>query len=207
MIPSPCIPQIIHLFFFLMIRRPPRSTLFPYTTLFRSDVAAVEFRDEPRDVEAQAEVRLRARSLAASLAAHRDHRLEQLSAHFFGQRRPLVLDAELEHAVRGRKRDPDRLASLAGGCEIHRVRDELVEQLRRQIGRSLYPGFFLRKGEIEGLMRISEPVALHAARDHGGGGEALALERSEALLKARRLAHAREYRPQALQAFFRAVDV
>src|SRR2546429_1631053 len=25
-----------HLFFFLMIRRPPRSTLFPYTTLFRS---------------------------------------------------------------------------------------------------------------------------------------------------------------------------
>src|SRR5256885_14295614 len=28
-------------FFFLMIRRPPRSTLFPYTTLFRSqDLAA-----------------------------------------------------------------------------------------------------------------------------------------------------------------------
>src|SRR5258707_1509240 len=26
-------------FFFLMIRRPPRSTLFPYTTLFRSEVA------------------------------------------------------------------------------------------------------------------------------------------------------------------------
>src|SRR5260221_7478926 len=26
----------IHYFFFLMIRRPPRSTLFPYTTLFRS---------------------------------------------------------------------------------------------------------------------------------------------------------------------------
>src|SRR2546427_7076965 len=26
------------LFFFLMIRRPPRSTLFPYTTLFRSPV-------------------------------------------------------------------------------------------------------------------------------------------------------------------------
>src|SRR5256885_17255748 len=25
-------------FFFLMIRRPPRSTLFPYTTLFRSKV-------------------------------------------------------------------------------------------------------------------------------------------------------------------------
>src|SRR2546430_5795275 len=29
-------------FFFLMIRRPPRSTLFPYTTLFRSEQACPE---------------------------------------------------------------------------------------------------------------------------------------------------------------------
>src|SRR5438034_3238424 len=29
-------PLYCHFFFFLMIRRPPRSTLFPYTTLFRS---------------------------------------------------------------------------------------------------------------------------------------------------------------------------
>src|SRR2546429_5951070 len=28
--------SIDYLYFFLMIRRPPRSTLFPYTTLFRS---------------------------------------------------------------------------------------------------------------------------------------------------------------------------
>src|SRR5947199_10860453 len=28
--------RIFSFFFFLMIRRPPRSTLFPYTTLFRS---------------------------------------------------------------------------------------------------------------------------------------------------------------------------
>src|SRR2546427_9100589 len=33
-------PVIFLLFFFLMIRRPPRSTLFPYTTLFRSEIAA-----------------------------------------------------------------------------------------------------------------------------------------------------------------------
>src|SRR2546426_12513207 len=35
-----CLPEhcasLFLLFFFLMIRRPPRSTLFPYTTLFRS---------------------------------------------------------------------------------------------------------------------------------------------------------------------------
>src|SRR6476620_12162093 len=30
------ITSLFVVFFFLMIRRPPRSTLFPYTTLFRS---------------------------------------------------------------------------------------------------------------------------------------------------------------------------
>src|SRR5215217_7561491 len=32
--------SFIWFFFFLMIRRPPRSTLFPYTTLFRSQRVA-----------------------------------------------------------------------------------------------------------------------------------------------------------------------
>src|SRR5438105_6374989 len=31
--------SLVFIFFFLMIRRPPRSTLFPYTTLFRSEGA------------------------------------------------------------------------------------------------------------------------------------------------------------------------
>src|SRR3712207_9524914 len=31
---------VLLVFFFLMIRRPPRSTLFPYTTLFRSVFSA-----------------------------------------------------------------------------------------------------------------------------------------------------------------------
>src|ERR1051325_1683252 len=40
--------------FFLMIRRPPRSTLFPYTTLFRSVlVEVVEARVRDRVVEAR----------------------------------------------------------------------------------------------------------------------------------------------------------
>src|SRR6476660_10248587 len=38
----------LSLFFFLMIRRPPRSTLFPYTTLFRSAL-----RDLGRDVRVE----------------------------------------------------------------------------------------------------------------------------------------------------------
>src|SRR2546422_7769855 len=35
----PLLSVFILFFFFLMIRRPPRSTLFPYTTLFRSEPA------------------------------------------------------------------------------------------------------------------------------------------------------------------------
>src|SRR3712207_7785525 len=37
------------LFFFLMIRRPPRSTLFPYTTLFRSrQHSRLPWKESPR---------------------------------------------------------------------------------------------------------------------------------------------------------------
>src|SRR6266496_6071684 len=35
-LPCSMLVCLLFLFFFLMIRRPPRSTLFPYTTLFRS---------------------------------------------------------------------------------------------------------------------------------------------------------------------------
>src|SRR5438874_10528051 len=40
-------PRLTRIFFFIMLRRPPRSTLFPYTTLFRSDLVStgVQFRD------------------------------------------------------------------------------------------------------------------------------------------------------------------
>src|SRR5260221_10324379 len=39
-----------------MIRRPPRSTLFPYTTLFRSTGDRVVDQDDPDDAEAQRRV-------------------------------------------------------------------------------------------------------------------------------------------------------
>src|SRR3989337_2509982 len=39
-------PLMTPCFFFLMIRRPPRSTLFPYTTLFRSTPVTVASRKQ-----------------------------------------------------------------------------------------------------------------------------------------------------------------
>src|SRR3712207_9467298 len=43
------------IFFFLMIRRPPRSTLFPYTTLFRSppDIIIMDEATSALDEESQ----------------------------------------------------------------------------------------------------------------------------------------------------------
>src|SRR3712207_7647859 len=60
--------------FFLMIRRPPRSTLFPYTTLFRS--AAVERRDLAAEQDPQ-----RAQALADDVVG------EDVGEQRVGQRR------------------------------------------------------------------------------------------------------------------------
>src|SRR5437588_9351626 len=48
-------------FFFLMIRRPPRSTLFPYTTLFRSS------RQRPHRLQSRIPSRLHPRCLSTRL--------------------------------------------------------------------------------------------------------------------------------------------
>src|SRR2546426_3649771 len=49
-----CTDHSAHLFFFfLMIRRPPRSTLFPYTTLFRSASMSCTARTSTHPVSTQ----------------------------------------------------------------------------------------------------------------------------------------------------------
>src|SRR5450432_4720908 len=47
---QPSSPICFVFFFFLMIRRPPRSTLFPYTTLFRSQLVRFGDGGGPHDV-------------------------------------------------------------------------------------------------------------------------------------------------------------
>src|SRR5258708_36648799 len=59
-------------FFFLMIRRPPRSTLFPYTTLFRSAVVRPR---RPRDADL-----LLGRAGARRDAQHRDRKSTRLNS-------------------------------------------------------------------------------------------------------------------------------
>src|SRR5260221_10808654 len=66
-------------FFFLMIRRPPRSTLFPYTTLFRSflEVAA---NDELRRRGAGAVALLVAAVTAIEARDHADRKSTRLNS-------------------------------------------------------------------------------------------------------------------------------
>src|SRR5438876_4734008 len=56
-----------------MIRPPPRSTLFPYTTLFRSLVGGLAFRAQPHEQPAD----LRGRRLAIHDDARADRRSEE----------------------------------------------------------------------------------------------------------------------------------
>src|ERR1039457_799448 len=73
--PPPCQAQLCASFFFLMIRRPPRSTLFPYTTLFRSSgpitgsiPATCCCRKRPRSARDRKSTRLNSSHLVISYA-------------------------------------------------------------------------------------------------------------------------------------------
>src|SRR3712207_7653484 len=63
-------------FFFLMIRRPPRSTLFPYTTLFRSMGAYAEYAVVPAEKLVPFNVTLVEARLAAAVM------LQGMTAHY-----------------------------------------------------------------------------------------------------------------------------
>src|SRR5258706_9061769 len=70
------------MFFFLMIRRPPRSTLFPYTTLFRSLVGPHRRR------------RAGAGGMSAQSTGTGIHGRDQLEARGESQRAPAARDGD-----------------------------------------------------------------------------------------------------------------
>src|SRR3989449_2411333 len=72
------------LFFFLMIRRPPRSTLFPYTTLFRSKArhpgTLLFFRMGDFYEMFEDDARLAARELGLTLTARSEEHTSELQS-------------------------------------------------------------------------------------------------------------------------------
>src|SRR5688572_31866987 len=84
---------IFCILFFLMIRRPPRSTLFPYTTLFRS-------------VEREPQIKREYERIATALVAERSN-LQQLQT----RRAETAFSEEKFAALRQRDRKSTRLNS------------------------------------------------------------------------------------------------
>src|SRR5256885_6944832 len=81
-----------------MIRRPPRSTLFPYTTLFRSRRP-----ERGRDVQQL----IRIQHLARAAVAVGQHRLRSDGAHAHEQRQP-----------RRRRRSEEHTSELQSPCNL-----------------------------------------------------------------------------------------
>src|SRR3712207_8961334 len=82
---------MISIFFFLMIRRPPRSTLFPFTTLFRS------YRGEPAAVTDLMQDRVQAIvGTGIGVPYVRENRIRALAV-MSPQRTPLLPDRSEEH--------------------------------------------------------------------------------------------------------------
>src|SRR3989441_5301507 len=96
-------------FFFLMIRRPPRSTLFPYTTLFRSRQPGATARREPREPAEPPEQPARAR---------RGHP-HRAAGHAVQQAR-LAARADPVHRGSGRRRQLPRRDELPRGRTARR---------------------------------------------------------------------------------------
>src|SRR5260221_7640743 len=65
-------------FFFLMIRRPPRSTLFPYTTLFRSEDVAADL--GPRQARRHTRAREAERAVGAEARRSEDRKSTRLNS-------------------------------------------------------------------------------------------------------------------------------
>src|SRR3989441_3892111 len=110
-------------FFFLMIRRPPRSTLFPYTTLFRSillrnDVAIRRHEGLPLEV-------VPVFGTVPETVAVEEHGVRYLAAPRAGQKTGAFLDQRENRALVAAHAGPGRALDLFtyhGSVALHLAR-------------------------------------------------------------------------------------
>src|SRR2546423_13156077 len=123
-----------------MIRRPPRSTLFPYTTLFRSSAAEVERTGDPRrrlpEPAARDEVGTLATTLnemLASLERARDNERRFLADASHELRTPLTaLRGNVAYLAR-HGATPELVAELEADAErLARLADDLLTPPRAE---------------------------------------------------------------------------
>src|SRR5256884_337217 len=163
-----------------MIRRPPRSTLFPYATLSRSDVAGLVDRPHLEGVGAVGEAAVADGARAGDEGGAVELALEAVDAR--GRRR--VGARELEAGRAGAA----RVARVARDRGVGRDRvDEPAEAVRARVD----VAGLVDRPHLEGVGAVGEAAVADAARagDEGGAVE-LALEAVDA--RGRRWVGARE---------------
>src|SRR3989441_1107147 len=137
--------MFVSIFFFLMIRRPPRSTLFPYTTLFRSLVA----RPHPLACERLLGA-LGLVPVARASAVSFDDQIAHLAGCHFA--------AGIVYQFRLVARDDG--TARAGAHLAATVRDESVAQLRRADAVEDLEPELLEPALVDGLReRLSRPIS------------------------------------------------
>src|SRR5258708_26818376 len=100
-------------FFFLMIRRPPRSTLFPYTTLFRSPPARSALRRahprrqaQRRGLPPRARARSRARRDRKSTRLNSSHQIISYAVFFFKKKKNINIHRSPERRTHSHHKRP-----------------------------------------------------------------------------------------------------
>src|SRR2546422_6283615 len=154
-----------------MIRRPPRSTLFPYTTLFRSGVAVGEV--EPA-VEEHEPVRERLLPLAPLGGAATRERL--LTARDEALRHP-VDDPRVQIVVAHEALDAERrlvvlIAEVLGDPRLEVAREDVVLVAREEVELVAYPPEERQRGVGRRLLaRRDEPLVGELAQRAGRSEE------------------------------------
>src|SRR5256885_15807702 len=132
-------------FFFLMIRRPPRSTLFPYTTLFRS--------------YAQTEANLLIEGAYVAVTGRLQH-LRGVALHVLAHAQLVLLQAGIER----QDRQPELvLVSAIEGDAIVVVRKHLAEATHPHIPRSGRGGLRLQARAERRIVHEAGPVEARPA--------------------------------------------
>src|SRR2546429_3725287 len=132
-----------------MIRRPPRSTLFPYTTLFRSPAARVRAdREAARDLPAAARAVATPYALEPPDETERRTRIERLK-RLLGER-IVLLDGAMGTMIQGHKLDErgfrgERLREH--GCDL-RGNNDILTLTRPQIISDIHRAYLAAGADI-----------------------------------------------------------
>src|SRR5260370_23065827 len=110
--------RAIFSFFFLMIRRPPRSTLFPYTTLFRSRWSKPRASSTRRRSTGNGRGNASREALPRPLPVERsEEHTSELQSHLNLVCRLLLVKRKNRYATRW----PNEMISLNHGCHAREV--------------------------------------------------------------------------------------